>query len=350
MAYNQAKTQHAFQVFHRNLRDDDFMPVLFMYGDEEYLTEWAAKSLADKFVDKTLQDIDFVKLPGEESDADRLLGACDTLSVFSPRRIIWAKDFPPLIKKNSKGFGESEVDKIIDYVNNPNPDAILIFSCVKPDETSKLVKTLKKQCRCYNFDSLDMPQLMAFAEKRFKAAGVNISRSDLKYFVDETGYFHRDSDYKLYNLQNDIIKLIAHSGALNITKDDIDQTLQGDMDSFVFNFLDAISNNQKDKALRMLYNILGTSGEIFSILGLLVNQFELILEVKELKEEGMSQEQIAKELKVNAYRVKKTMPIADRFSYKKLKETLIQLYETDRNIKTGMMDQNLSLELLIGRI
>ena len=101
---------------------------------------------------------------------------------------------------------------------------------------------------------------------------------------------------------------------------------------------------------RLLNNILTGGGEVFSIIGLLVNQFELMYEAKELKDDGMTGEQIAKTLKVNGYRVKKAMSAADKLSYKRLRSILNQLYETDRNIKTGVMEQSLALELLIGRM
>ena len=64
----------------------------------------------------------------------------------------------------------------------------------------------------------------------------------------------------------------------------------------------------------------------------------------------MSYEEIAKVLKVNSYRVKKALAASDKLSYKKIKNILSQLYETDRNIKTGLIDQNLALELIIGRM
>ena len=62
---------------------------------------------------------------------------------------MWAKDFPPLLKKNAKGFGEGELKKLLDYIKDPNKETVLIFSCVKPDESSSLVKQLKKQHKIY---------------------------------------------------------------------------------------------------------------------------------------------------------------------------------------------------------
>ncbi len=350
MAYKNVKTEHAFQTFHKDLKAGIFPEVIFMYGEEDYLTQWAVNSLADKYVDKGMRSMDFVKM-GEDETVDEILGNCDTFSMISERRIIWAKDFAPLLKKNAKGFGEDEMNRILQYVESPNPASILIFSCITPDDSSALVKALKKQCKTYLFDRLDRPALNGFAQKRFASAGVEIDRSVLKYLIDETGYFNRETEYTIFNLENDIKKIIAYSDGYRIKEDDVDATLKGDLDRFVFDFLDAVTSNKKDVALRMLNNILGAgSGDAYSILGLLVSQFELILEVKEISEETRDSQRIAEIIKMNPYRVKKALGFADKFERKKLQSILIQLYEIDRKIKTGMMEQNLALELLIGRM
>ena len=44
------------------------------------------------------------------------------------------------------------------------------------------------------------------------------------------------------------------------------------------------------------------------------------------------------------------MAFADEFTVERLRSILSQLYETDRNIKTGALEPNLALELLVGRI
>ena len=83
---------------------------------------------------------------------------------------------------------------------------------------------------------------------------------------------------------------------------------------------------------------------------MMINQFELLLMVAELKEEGKNLGQITETLKISEFRIRKAMGYTEKFSVDRLKHVLSQLYETDRNIKTGLMEQNLALELLIGRI
>ncbi len=244
MAYQKKKSEHAFQVFHRNLKDGDFTPVIFMFGEEDYLINWAADSLADKYVDRSSVMSDFLRMD-EIENVSELIEACDTFSIFSAKRIIWARNFPPLLKKNAKGYGKDALDSLKAYINEPNPQTILILSCTDADDSIPLVKELKKTVRTYDFCQLDRPQLIAFARKRFTAAGTEISDRVLRYFIDETGYFNKETSYRLYNLINDIEKLAAYSAGAPIREEDIDQTLKGDLDKFAFDFLDAVTSGKK---------------------------------------------------------------------------------------------------------
>ena len=350
MSGNFGKKEHAFKTFNNDLRADDFPAVLLMYGCEDYLVDWAANSLVKRFVNQAALTLDYVKLGDEMPGADGVLEACNTFSIFSERRVVWAKDFPALKAANPKGFTAADRDKLIDYVKNPNEGTLLILSAETLEEKSELVKELKKICRCYEFDKLDYGTLAGFAEKRFRAAGVQISRDTLRYLIDETGYFNKETEYRIFNLENDIKKVIAHSDGMVVREEDVSATLNGDMDTFVFNFLDAVSSNMKEQAFGLLHNILASGTDVFSIVGLLVNHFELVLEVKEFKQDGMNLTQITSAMKMHEFRVKKAMAFADKFTVEKLKSILSQLYEIDRNIKTGVLEQNLALELLVGRI
>ena len=349
MVGNFVKKQHAFRTFSQDLKADNFPPVLFLYGPEEYLTDWAAGSLIKRYVRPGAESLDYVKLSDDCSTAE-LLEAAGTFSMFSEKRVVWAKDFLSLTVANPKGYTSADRDRILDYINNPNEQTVLIFSAAEPEDKSELVKALKKNCKTYFFDKLDYGELAAFAEKRFRSAGVTIARDTLKYMLDETGYFNKETEYRIFNLENDIKKIIAYSDGKKVTEEDVSATLNGDMDTFVFNFLDAVSSNRKDTAFELLHNILSSGNEVFNIIGVLVNHFELMLEVKEFKEEGLGPAAITSKLKVHEFRVKKAIAFAEKFTVEKLRSILSQLYETDRNIKTGALEQNLALELLVGRI
>lgn len=346
----QKQKEHAYKKFGADLKNNDFSPVLFLYGIEQYLTEWAANSLVKKYVNPGAFAFDFVKIDDENAEVGMILEACDTFPMFSEKRVVWVRNHALLKSANPKGFTASDKERLLSYAASPNEGTLLILSCEQPEDKSDVVKGLKKTAQCYNFDKLDYAQLAAFAEKRFRSAGVQIKRDMLRYLIDETGYFNKETEYRIFNLENDIKKIIDHSDGLQICREDISETLNGDMDTFVFNFLDAAANKKKEAAFLLMHNILNAGSDVFAVTGLLVSQFELILEVKEFKEDGAVAAEIVKIMKIHEFRVKKAMAFADKFTKQKLKEILCRLYEIDRNIKTGVLEQNLALELLVGRI
>lgn len=321
-----------------------------MYGVEDYLINWAANSIIDKYVNPSVRALDYAKLDEEGLTAQDVIEASETFTMMSEKRVVWFKE--PV------NFSKYECERLSSYVERPNEGSILIISNNnftndvknKNEKRSDLDKLLLEKATCYNFCPLDKKTLIGFIDKRFKLNNAEISQDLLLYMIDETGYFNKESDYRITNLENDILKIVAHSQGRPITRKDIDESISGDIATFVFDFLDAVTSNRKDMAFLLLHNILSSGNDIYSVLAILISQFELILEIKEYREDGGNSLSISKELGVHEFRVKKGLSFADKFETKKIKEILSSLYEVDRNIKTGNMSGDVALELILGKI
>ena len=377
---NENKTEHAFKTFAQDVKRGFEESVLFMYGAEDYLIEWAVDTLVKRFVGKFALDTDFERPDGDTVTAEEILRSCETFSMLSERRLIWVRDYAPLLQDNAKGFSENQLKQLEEYLDMPNQGTLLIFSSsrIKNDpkdrreKRTKLDKLLLKKARCYDFCPLDRKALRAFIEKRIKSSGLVISRDNVEYLMDSTGYFHKDTEYRLMNLDADLTKIVSLASDRNgmpdqgesiipdpeeaeaprpeISRDDIDRAILGDMDTYIFGFLDNLAANRKEEAFITLNNMMAEGSDVFGLLSMMVNQFELMTEVKELGDEGMSNAAISKELGIHEFRVKKAVASANRLNLDKLKNILCQLYEIDTNIKQGNIDGTLALELLIGRI
>lgn len=349
MANFKPKPEHDYLVFNREFKEEKTGDIILFYGEEDYLIQWAVDLYVRKYVDENAKEFDYIKL-SEECTADEIIQACDTFSMFSEKRVVWVRNYPWLKSQNPRGVSQQDKEMILNYLNNPNEGAILIFSHENTDTKLELYKTIKRIGKCYNFTKLEEKQFTAFCEKRFRSAGVGISRQTLKYLVEQSGYTHKDTEYRIYNAVNDIEKIIAYSDGIEVTEHDVSVTINGDLDTFIFDFLDAISSNKKAQGFEMLENIISAGEDVFNLIGSLISHFELILDAKELKNDGMTPLQIASELGMHEFRVKKACSYADRFDVTRLKKILSQMYETDRNIKRGLLDQRTALELLVGRI
>ena len=74
--------------------------------------------------------------------------------------------------------------------------------------------------------------------------------------MSESGYGNKAIEYSLYNLENDLKKIIAHSGnSSEITAADVSDIIAANPENNVFAMLDAIGRNRKDEAFRLLHNL-----------------------------------------------------------------------------------------------
>jgi DNA polymerase-3 subunit delta len=122
---------------------------------------------------------------------------------------------------------------------------------------------------------------------------------------------------------------------------------QGD----VFEMVDAIGYGDGEKALKMLRRLL-EDGEALPLFGMIVRQFRLLIQVRELLDEnpGRSPDEIAAEIGVHPYPIKKITPQAKYFTLPQLKRIYHQLSDLDQSIKTGKLDDKLALDLLIASL
>ena len=358
MAFNNdTKIEHAFKTFAQDLKSGRDMPVIYMYGAEEYLIDWAANAVASRYIPESARAADFEKPDPDSVSMNDIISSCETFSMFSDKRVVWVKDYPPLYQENVKGAGQEMLKTLESYLESPNDRAVLIFSSSRVtndpadrrEKKTKLNKLLLDKAVCYDFCPLEKPALRAFIEKRIRINMLGIERSVTDYLIDVTGYYHRDTDYRLMNLSSDLDKIVSIAKDM-VKREDIDRTVYGDPDTYVFDFLDHISMNRKEDAFTILHNMLSGGSDVFQILGLLTGQFELMLEISELRDSGMDLRAMVKEMGMHEFRVKKALRAAEKFSPEKIRSILCQLYETDTNIKQGNIDGITSLELLIGRI
>lgn len=344
------KKKHAFKVFSGDIKSDNINKVNLMYGREQYLVRWAVETIVSRYVNSAVRAMDYVILDGEEATVDRIIESCETFSMFSEKRVVWVRDFKPLTSDSPKGYAKADLQRLAEYIENTSEGTCLIFSSEEIKAKAIVTSALKKYGKSYDFDTLDKSDLMSFAGKRFRVAGLEISNSGMRTLIDVTGYYNRESDYRLFNLENDIGKIISHCDGGRITEEDIVRCVSGDSDTFVFDMLDGISSGHKDRAFSIIHNILGNGGDVYSVIGAIVSQFELMLSVKQMRENGMNPSEITRKLGASEYRIKKLMPHVNRYSVDKLKKALSSAYEMDRNIKTGLLDQQLALELFAAGI
>ncbi len=317
--------------------------VLFFYGAEDYLMDWAVQQITGRYVDESSRNIDVRFFEGDKVSAWDIMGEARTYSMFSEKRVIIVRNYLPLYRKTA----DAGADDLLKFAKEKQDTSVVVFVLESryADDLTAYAKKLIKAASAYEFASLDKADLKSFITKRVRAGGRIIARRELDYLIDVSGYYLKGSSYSLTQLDADLEKMINACSEDSITAGLIDELLVGETDKFVFDLVDAVTGGNRSKALSIAEAIIHEEDGSMQVLALLTKQFEIMYDSMELSKDGYSISQMAKMTGVNEFRFKKAYMAAGRYRMSRIKELLVQLYNIDRDIKRGDIDKDIALEL-----
>jgi DNA polymerase-3 subunit delta len=114
----------------------------------------------------------------------------------------------------------------------------------------------------------------------------------------------------------------------------------------VFELVDALGQGDGKKAQQVLHQLLDEE-EAFELWGMVIRQFRLLLQARELLDAGESVTQIQKELGLHEFVAQKVTSQAKRFSLSALESIYHNLLEIDEGAKTSQVPLDLALDLLV---
>lgn len=97
----------------------------------------------------------------------------------------------------------------------------------------------------YEFDTLSESDLIKFIIKRIKLAGKTCQANVIEEFIENSGYYNKETDYTLYNLENDLKKIIAYAADDEIIMQDVLSVISGSLETYIFALIDSISTEKK---------------------------------------------------------------------------------------------------------
>jgi DNA polymerase-3 subunit delta len=118
-------------------------------------------------------------------------------------------------------------------------------------------------------------------------------------------------------------------------------------EAVIFNAVDALGQRDGTKAALLLHNLLAHGNDPLYLLAMIVRQFRLLIQVKELANEGQSPADIAKTIKLHPFPTRKLYTQARNFTLEQLERVHKHLLKLDVQIKTGKINDVVALDLFI---
>lgn len=315
----------------QDLKTGELKSIYLLCGEEAYLR----KQYRDKIRDAVFPDGDSMNYhyyEGKGIITGEIIDLAETMPFFAEKRLI--------IMENS-GLLKSGGEQMADYVKEAAETAILVFVETEIDKRSRLYKAIHSVGAIAEFPAQDESTLKRWVLGILKKEGKQITERTLLYFLEKTGT-------DMANIRSELDKLICYcldKEVIDIA--DVEQITVSQTTNQIFEMINAIADKKKKAALGYYYDLLAQKEPSMRILFLIGRQFNTLLQVKELKKKGYDNKTIGAKVGLPGFIAGKYCAQAQKFTTRDLRDAVESCVAADEAIKTGRMNDIMSVELLI---
>lgn len=319
------------QKLNEEIKSGNLKPLYLLYGEETYLIKQYRDRIKTALIDGD-DSMNYHYFEGKDINIGEVIDLAETLPFFSDRRVI--------IIENS-GLFKHGGEQLAEYLKEPSETTFFVLVENEIDKRSKLYKAVGAKGRAVEFKAQDESILRRWILGILKKENKKITDKDLQLFLEKTGT-------DMENISKELEKLICYCIDKEvISKEDIEAVCIRQINNQIFDMMNAIAEKRQKEAMELYYDLLTLKEPPMRILFLLARQFNLLLQVKELNNKGYSSKIIGETVGLPGFIAGKYMNQAAKFSADELRLAVNDCVETEEAVKTGKMNDVLSVELLL---
>jgi DNA polymerase-3 subunit delta len=309
------------QEFETALKKGTIPGICFLYGEESYLVDRAARLLLDRVIDPSLKDFNYNVFFGNESKGIDIADAAQTLPMFAERRAV--------LVKRAEGLSAAACEILLPYIQNPAASTCLILTGSKIDQRKKFFAEIKKHGVLVEFKRLYDNKLSAFIQGESSAQGkpIDSAAADLLSFLIGNN---------LQELASQIEKLVVYAGDRpRISLEDVRAVASSSKAFTVFELARYLSARDLHNTLKSLDTLFRNGEETPMMIGALTRHFRQLWRVREMLDRKTAKPDIAREVGINPYFLDDMITQARNFKREELRSIFSELYRCDLASKTG---------------
>ncbi|MCH5255691.1 MAG: DNA polymerase III subunit delta [Lachnospiraceae bacterium] len=319
------------QKLNEEIKSGSLKPLYLLYGEEAYLIKQYRDRLKAALIDSG-DSMNYHYFEGKDINIGEVIDLAETLPFFSDRRVI--------IIENS-GLFKHGGEQLADYLKEASETTFFVLVENEIDKRSKLYKAVSAKGRAVEFKAQDESVLKRWILGILKKENKKITENDLQLFLEKTGT-------DMENISKELEKLICYCIDKDVINgEDIEAVCVRQINNQIFDMMNAIAEKRQKEAMELYYDLLTLKEPPMRILFLLARQFNLLLQVKKLNGKGYSSKVIGENVGLPGFIAGKYVNQAAKFSIEDLRLAVSDCIETEEAVKTGKMNDVLSVELLL---
>ncbi len=329
-----------------------------LHGTDEFTRSEELAKLKQKLGDPTVVSLNTTVLDGRKLTLPALTQACEALPFMAKRRLVivegfWSRFEPPegaRAKEKQPKMPASDtalIKGLLEYLPRLPETTGLVFvesrSLHKANPAFNAVPSdQKKTAYVKEFNPPEEGELRRWVERRMKAKGGEIMPQAAQKLARFVGG-------DLRQLDQELDKLWAHANFQRPVSDtDVHNLVTATQTDSVFALVDAIGLRQREKAMRVLHELLEAGAAPLYLLSMIERQFRILLQVKDLQARGVAPSGMQKTLRIgHSFIIEKSLRQAQNFSMAALESIYGRLADVEQEIKTGEIEDLLALDLLV---
>nr|WP_312578724.1 DNA polymerase III subunit delta [Sedimentibacter sp.] len=337
----------SYRIISDLINKDKIPTFVLFYGAEVYLIDRSVKDLKNKYINKDFEDMNYCEFEKIDTDINAFYESVTTLPFISEKKLCVVKESDFLTSTGS--INKKDEDKLLNLIEKNYDSCIIVFLIKggKPDARKKIVKKLKEKNAVFEINKLNETELNKYIIDYFKKHGITINLSDADYISNNSGYLEYESLTSLYDVNNELDKLVSYCMDLKkVQRADIDNLMIISIESNIFKLVDYVCEGSKEKAYDILEEMLLNNVPEQYIIHMITRQYRMLYQYVLLYSKGYNIDYIMNRMKIKKFVAIKLSKLAKNLTLKKIEGYMDKFLEIDRKIKVGEIDKKVGLEII----
>lgn len=334
-------------AFQKLLSDKRAEGLYLLYGSEMFLLDTVKRYLKESFLAPETAALNLTVLGAENLTAVQLIETCETLPVFSDRRVVMVEDFD--FTKEGVARFKDVYEGLYDYIQKLPSGLVLIL--ISPHEAlfrGRFVKKAEEVGETVSFQKLNESELLAFIRRRSERDGRSLTQAAQHLLLARSEYLNREENKNLYDVDHVMVSLFdAKEGVIEET--DVAELLPAPFTETIFQLMDCLSAKDRGEALRVYHSIRRHGQDVFAVFYMLVRQIRNLIRVKAYEQKPYGGNG-PKELGISPFEYKKLQGAVRKFDFPALFQMMRAVYDTESALKESPADPDILLTVLLHRL
>jgi DNA polymerase-3 subunit delta len=307
---------------------------MLLHGDERFLIEEKARAALDSWRRELVSDFGFEVLEGSGLTVSRLQDSILQAPFLDPYRVVYVRMLP-----GTKAEGLASAAGEI-----PPTTRLMITVAGRLGAGNKLVKAVSSAGGVVE----EMPHLKGRALGDWTARRA-VEKHGLTPAV--AAQVFRSAPGDLTVIDSELTKLAAYQASGSpLTAAVVTELLAGGREDEIFKLTDNLLPAPGAQALEIARNLTRAGMQPTSVAYRMARHIALVLEIKARQERGESLQHVQDEMAEHRFVVQKAYDAAQQADTDRLERALSQIRDYEWEVKSGQVDAELGLDVLLTRL